>query len=139
LRIFGFEVSASTISWLLVAALLVVVSLNAAGVINLRLGGLTRSSMPNQATAPTSSYVDAAEKLKGADQSQPLHAQLEGQFPGPLQDTIIQRWRDPVDGTVCYIYLPIAVAHEAGPQGFVQYGSANIGTISCLPGTGSTK
>jgi hypothetical protein len=133
LRIFGLEVSASTVSWLLVAVLLVVVSLNAAGIINLRLGGLTPSSLQqSQSSGPTSNYVDAAEKLKGADQSQPLHAQLEGQYPGPLQDTIIQRWRDPVDGTVCYIYLPIAVAHQPGPQGLVQYGAANIGSISCL-------
>src|SRR5690348_12399108 len=81
LRIFGLEVSASTVSWLLVAALLVVVSLNAAGIINLRLGGITASNLPSPSSGPTSSYVDAAEKLKGADQSQPLHAQLEGQFP----------------------------------------------------------
>jgi hypothetical protein len=26
--------------------------------------------------------------------------QLERQFGGPLQDTIIQRWRDPVDRTI---------------------------------------
>lgn len=30
--------------------------------------------------------------------------QLERQFAGPLQDTIIQRWRDPVDGMICYVY-----------------------------------
>jgi hypothetical protein len=27
--------------------------------------------------------------------------QLERQFAGPLQDTVVQRWRDPVDGTIC--------------------------------------
>ncbi len=59
---------------------------------------------------------------------------LEGQFTGPLQDTIIQRWHDPVDGTVCYIYLPVAVARSAGPAGLVQYGSANIGSLSCFAG-----
>jgi hypothetical protein len=49
---------------------------------------------------------------------------LERQFAGPLQDTIVQRWRDPVDGTVCYIYLPITAAHSAPTQaGFVQYSS----------------
>ncbi len=36
--------------------------------------------------------------------------QLERQFAGPLQDTIVQRWRDPADGTICYIYLPITRA-----------------------------
>ena len=78
-------------------------------------------------------YTAASERLAGADKSQPLRMQLEGQYQGPLQDTTIQRWRDPVDGTVCYIYLPIAVAHTAGPAGLVQYGAANIGSISCIP------
>jgi hypothetical protein len=59
--------------------------------------------------------------------------QLERQFAGPLQDTIIQRWRDPVDGTVCYIYLPITAQHSPpGPAGFVQYGANLIGSISCV-------
>jgi hypothetical protein len=59
--------------------------------------------------------------------------QLERQFAGPLQDTIVQRWRDPVDGTVCYIYLPITAAHSAPTQaGFVQYGANTIGSISCF-------
>jgi hypothetical protein len=59
--------------------------------------------------------------------------QLERQFAGPLQDTIIQRWRDPVDGVVCYIYLPITAAHTPPtPSGFVQYGANTIGSLSCL-------
>lgn len=58
--------------------------------------------------------------------------QLDRQFAGPLRDTVIQRWRDPADGTVCYIYLPISAPHT-GPQtgGFVQYGQNTIGSISC--------
>ena len=60
--------------------------------------------------------------------------QLERQFAGPLQDTVIQRWRDPVDGVVCYLYLPITAAHtQPMPSGYVQYGPNTIGTISCLP------
>ena len=60
--------------------------------------------------------------------------QLERQFAGPLQDTIVQRWRDPRDGTICYIYLPITAAHSAPtPSGFVQYGANTIGSISCFP------
>src|SRR5262249_4319259 len=61
--------------------------------------------------------------------------QLERQFAGPLQDTVIQRWRDPVDGTVCYIYLPITAPHSP-PQanGYVQYGSNTIGSLSCVAG-----
>jgi len=59
--------------------------------------------------------------------------QLERQFAGPLQDTLIQRWRDPVDGTACYMYLPITAAHSPPAQGgFVQYGANVIGTISCF-------
>ncbi len=80
-----------------------------------------------------SDYTAAAQKLADADRSQSPRMRLEAQYPGPLQDTTIQRWRDPVDGTVCYVYLPIAVARSAGPEGLVQYGSANIGTISCFP------
>ncbi len=60
------------------------------------------------------------------------HMQLQAQFAGPLQDTIIQRWRDPQTGIVCYIYMPILVAHAPSPMGFVQYGANNIGSISCL-------
>ncbi|KPF98104.1 hypothetical protein IP86_12540 [Rhodopseudomonas sp. AAP120] len=61
--------------------------------------------------------------------------QLERQFAGPLQDTVVQRWRDPADGTICYLYLPISAPHSPPtPSGYVQYGSATIGSISCMPG-----
>jgi hypothetical protein len=59
--------------------------------------------------------------------------EMQAQYEGPLKDTVIQRWRDPVDGTICYIYLPVLVAHS--PQtstGFVQYGANGIGSISCF-------
>lgn len=59
--------------------------------------------------------------------------ELERQFAGPLRDTIIQRWRDPSDGTICYVYLPITAAHSNPTEtGFVQYGANNIGSISCM-------
>jgi hypothetical protein len=59
--------------------------------------------------------------------------QLERQFAGPLQDTLIQRWRDPADGTICYIYLPITAPHSPPTQsGYVQYGANTIGSISCM-------
>lgn len=65
--------------------------------------------------------------------------QLERQFAGPLQDTIVQRWRDPMDGSVCYIYLPIAVQHSPpATAGFVQYGGNAIGTISCFAAPAAT-
>jgi hypothetical protein len=58
--------------------------------------------------------------------------QLERQFAGPLQDTLIQRWRDPVDGTICYLYLPMLGTHSAPTaSGYVEYGANTIGSISC--------
>ena len=61
--------------------------------------------------------------------------QIERQFAGPLQDTVIQRLRDPVDGTICYLYLPISAPHSpVTATGFVQYGSSVIGSINCMPG-----
>ena len=79
-------------------------------------------------------YRVAQEEMNSGTGQQPPRAMLlEGQFNGPLRDTVIQRWRDPIDGTVCYIYLPVAVAQQPGPSGLVQYGAANIGSISCLP------
>jgi hypothetical protein len=78
------------------------------------------------------SYTEAAQLLAAEDRSHPLRMRLEAQYPGPLQDTTIERWSDPVDGTICYIYMPIAVPHTQGPAGMVQYGAVNLGTISCL-------
>lgn len=64
---------------------------------------------------------------------------LERQFAGPLQDTVIQRWRDPVDGTICYLYLPISAPHSpTTASGFVQYGPNTIGSINCNPATART-
>ena len=80
------------------------------------------------------SYESGAMRVAGASGGGALRLKLEIQYPGPLRDTIIQRWRDPVDGTICYVYLPIAVPHSAGPPGLVQYGQAAIGTMSCFPG-----
>jgi hypothetical protein len=61
--------------------------------------------------------------------------QLERQFAGPLQDTVIQRWRDPVDGMICYIYLPITAVHSPPTaSGYVQYGPNTIGSMSCVAG-----
>ncbi|MGA0601820.1 hypothetical protein ACO2Q3_14025 [Caulobacter sp. KR2-114] len=64
--------------------------------------------------------------------SQYPRLQLERTFAGPLQDTVIQRWRDPESGVVCYLYLPITAQHSAPlANGFVQYGPNAIGSISC--------
>ncbi len=70
-----------------------------------------------------------AEKL---DWQRAPRMTLERQFAGPLTDTLIQRLRDPVDGSICYIYLPISAAHTAKVDAdYVQYGPNTIGTISC--------
>lgn len=59
--------------------------------------------------------------------------QLERQFAGPFQDTVIQRWRDPGDGTICYLYVPITAEHSPPTaSGYVQYGANTIGSISCF-------
>ena len=105
-----------------------------AGLISPRLDVLPRSSYES---SPYALAMDRMPQNPNGSGPQIMRAQLEGQFVGPLQDTLIQRWRDPIDGTVCYIYLPVAVAHAAGPSGLVQYGSANIGSISCLPPQGA--
>jgi hypothetical protein len=58
---------------------------------------------------------------------------LERVYRGPLRDTVVQRFRDPVDGTVCFLYIPISAPllppQPASP--YVQYGPNTIGSISC--------
>ena len=82
----------------------------------------------------------AANAQQPSPQQQPSPAwdrlprmQLERQFAGPLQDTIVQRWRDPVDGTICYIYLPITAAHTPPTaSGYVQYGAnTSVRSAAC--------
>jgi hypothetical protein len=58
---------------------------------------------------------------------------LEKMYRGPLRDTVIQRWRDPIDGSVCYLYIPIsAPLLPPTADGYVQYGPNQIGSISCI-------
>jgi hypothetical protein len=58
---------------------------------------------------------------------------LEKMYRGPLRDTVIQRWRDPIDGSVCYLYIPISAALlPPTSEGYVQYGANQIGSISCI-------
>jgi len=107
--------------------------------IGLAVGGYVMTSaalaqqlpQPQQPLPPTSQQQPTPVQPSQQWQQLP-HMQLERQFAGPLRDTVIQRWRDPADGTVCYIYLPITVQHSAvTPEGFVQYGANPIGSISC--------
>lgn len=87
------------------------------------------------ASALFAASVTMPAQAQNAEWSKMPRMQLERQFAGPLQDTIVQRWRDPEDGTVCYIYLPITAQHSPPTKsGYVQYGSNTIGTLSCQPG-----
>ena len=63
--------------------------------------------------------------------------QLEGLYRGPLRDTVIQRWRDPIDGTICYLFIPINAPHSPPNEtGYVQYGPNTIGSVSCVAPAG---
>ncbi len=89
------------------------------------------------AKAPALVQPPAQPKGYAAPPPRPALARMEmqAQYQGPLQDTVIQRWRDPVDGTICYLYLPAVVAHsEVTATGYVQYGPNGIGSISCFAG-----
>ncbi|QWG15275.1 hypothetical protein KMZ29_11810 [Bradyrhizobium sediminis] len=77
-----------------------------------------------QAPVPPPQVSDAWQKMP--------KMKLEAVYGGPLRDTIVQRWRDPLDGIVCYLYLPIvAPTSPVQPNGFVHYGPNGIGSISC--------
>jgi len=115
-----------------------------AAVLMLALVGFAGPGRAQQAARPPAAPAQAAPAQAAPAQAAPApvppsnwgrlpRMQLERQFAGPLQDTVIQRWRDPVDGTVCYIYLPITVQHSAPtPTGYVEYGSNATGSISCF-------
>jgi hypothetical protein len=61
--------------------------------------------------------------------------ELQAQYTGPLQNTVVQRWRDPDNGATCYVYLPVIVQHSKPlDNGLVYYGANAIGSISCLMG-----
>lgn len=90
-----------------------------------------QQSPPQQVPQPTP--PQQAPPQQSSEWSRLPRMQLERQFAGPLQDTVMQRWRDIADGTICYVYLPISAAHSPPtPSGFVQYGANTIGTISCF-------
>ena len=98
---------------------------------------VVRSSVVAATVLIAGTWVAAAQQQpeqqpQGGQWAKLPRMQLERQFAGPLQDTIVQRWRDPGDGTICYIYLPITAAHSAPTaSGFVEYGANGIGSISC--------
>ena len=92
-------------------------------------------AVPRTALAQQPNQPTPQPNQPSAEWSKLPRMQLERQFAGPLHDTVIQRLRDPVDGTVCYLYLPISAPHSpVTTTGFVQYGSNVIGSINCMPG-----
>jgi hypothetical protein len=98
-------------------------------------GNAQQPPAPSQLPAPQPAPVQQPQYQQSAEWAKLPKMQLERQFSGPLQDTVIQRLRDPVDGTVCYLYLPISVQHSpTTATGFVQYGPNGTGSISCVPG-----
>jgi hypothetical protein len=89
---------------------------------------------------PNAPVPAPASSVPVATQPIPPHPQLPrmqvvAQYGGPLQDTLIQRLRDPIDGVTCYLYLPIAVHHTppGTETGYVEYGANTVGSISCFP------
>ena len=104
-----------------------IVMLLAAGVVAFALSGGADRFMQ---------IADKHAKAEGAKPDALKHMELDAQFAGPLKDTLVQRWRDPKTGTLCYIYLPVMVRHSPPTKmGLVQYGANGIGTISCVSGT----
>jgi hypothetical protein len=101
-----------------------------------QLAAAQQPSAPAQQQAPAQQPQPSAPQFQQSPEWTNLPKMvLERQFSGPLQDTVIQRLRDPVDGTVCYLYLPISAPHSPTTStGFVQYGPNGIGSVSCMPG-----
>ncbi len=59
---------------------------------------------------------------------------LEARFQGPFPDTMIQRWRDPQTGVLCYLFLPIRVEQIPISSGGIAYGANTLGSLSCVSG-----
>jgi hypothetical protein len=79
--------------------------------------------------------IPAPQSPSGAKSYPPMS--LEARYAGPIEGTMIQRWRDPHYGVVCYIYIPMVVRHERAGDGPAEYGSRSIGTIRCVPPAGA--
>jgi hypothetical protein len=96
---------------------------------------VTSGALKGVLGTPAAVTAPAMEIPHPAPPSHPVlpRMQLQAQYAGPLQDTVVQRLRDPVDGTVCYVFLPIAVHHTPANSetGYVDYGANSIGSISC--------
>jgi hypothetical protein len=113
--------------WALSAAAGLVVGLAATGPGGIATPAWAQPGAQHAAPAPASA---AAPQQQWGDLPTML---LEKMYRGPLRDTVIQRWRDPIDGSVCYLYIPIsAPLLPPTSEGYVQYGANQIGSISCI-------
>ena len=74
-------------------------------------------ALPGLAWAQQPPPAPPAPQQQPSQWQQLPRMQLERQYAGPLQDTLIQRWRDPVDGTTCYLYVPVSVQHSSTMDG----------------------
>ncbi len=119
-------------------AMLLIAGVLAATLLGPGAGVDSGSSLTLPIADKTTDTATKGQSTAKAGEHAPLqHMQLEAQYAGPLKDTLIQRWRDPVDGRICYIYLPVVVQHsQPTPVGAVQYGANTIGSISCSAPTG---
>lgn len=101
---------------------------------------LSHPTSDSDADAPSTAPAGAADTADAAAppaKPKPVfpHMKLEAIYGGPLEDTVIQRWRDPIDGRVCYIYLPVRVKRQpVVDSNLVDYGNNTIGSISCTAG-----
>ena len=94
--------------------------------------GIESQAQPKAPPAPAPPAAEPARQGQPEWASFPLML-LEKVYRGPLRDTIIQRWRDPIDGSVCFLYIPISTPLLPPPaEGYVQYGPNQIGSISCI-------
>lgn len=82
--------------------------------------------------------ADESQKKLTLAQSKQNQLLLDSQFPGPFQDTLIQRWVDKSNGNICYLYIPVIAPGETSYQAnqtqpaIRVYGKNSIGTISCV-------
>jgi hypothetical protein len=100
------------------------------------LGGVLIAGRMQTASTPAAA-PPAQPRLVPPQHAALPRMQVQAVYSGPLQDTVIQRLRDPVDGTICYVYSAIAVHHTppSNETGYVEYNANSIGSISCYAPT----
>jgi hypothetical protein len=102
-----------------------------AGLLLTLLAGTAHAQPKPQAAVPPAPTPPAA--ATGSEWNSFPTMLLEKVYKAPLRDTVIQRWRDPIDGSVCFLYIPISTPMLPQPaDGFMQYGPNQIGSISCI-------